>query len=320
VVHIDVQGESWAVTVDRATHLPQAVTVRGTHPNLGDVAIETTFADYRDNDGLQLPMHLTTRLDRFTTADIRLSNVIVDGEPGDLAAPDSVRAATPPAAAVNVAVEAIAPGVWYLAGQSHHSVLIEFADHLMLVEAPQSEARTLAVIAQARQMVPAKPLRYAVNTHHHFDHSGGVRAAIAEGLTLVTHRGNEAFYREIAARPFTIAPDILARAPRELVIEAVTDRRVFEDAMRTVEVHSIEGNAHSETMLMVYLPRERLLIEADVYSSPPPGATNVAPAVFAPNLADNIRRLNLLVARIVPIHGRVVPIGDLHAAARAAAR
>jgi glyoxylase-like metal-dependent hydrolase (beta-lactamase superfamily II) len=104
------------------------------------------------------------------------------------------------------------------------------------------------------------------------------------------------------------------------VIEAVTDRRVFEDAMRTVEVHSIEGNAHSETMLMVYLPRERLLIEADVYSSPPPGATNVAPAVFAPNLADNIRRLNLLVARIVPIHGRVVPIGDLHAAARAAAR
>jgi glyoxylase-like metal-dependent hydrolase (beta-lactamase superfamily II) len=189
----------------------------------------------------------------------------------------------------------------------------------MLVEAPQSEARTLAVIAQARQLVPAKPLRYAVNTHHHFDHSGGVRAAIAEGLTLVTHGGNEAFYREIAARPFTLAPDSLARAPRELVIEGVTGRRVFEDATRSVEVYPIEGNAHSETMLMIYLPRERLLIEADVYSPPAPGATNVAPAVFAPNLVDNVRRLNLDVARIVPIHGRVVPFADLEAAARAAA-
>jgi glyoxylase-like metal-dependent hydrolase (beta-lactamase superfamily II) len=266
-------------------------------------------------------MRLTTKLDRFTTADLRLSNAAVDADAGDLAAPEAARsAAAPSPAAVNVAVEEIVPGVWYLIGGSHHSVAIEFADHLMLVEAPQSEARTLAAIASARALRPEKPLRYVVNTHHHFDHSGGVRAALAAGLTIVTHAGNESFYREVAGREFTIAPDSLARTPGEARIEPITESRVFQDAMQTVEVHPLVGNAHSETMLVVYLPRERLLIEADVYSPPAPNATNPLPAVFAPNLVENIQRLGLRPARIVPIHGRVVPAADLEAAARVASR
>jgi glyoxylase-like metal-dependent hydrolase (beta-lactamase superfamily II) len=198
-------------------------------------------------------------------------------------------------------------------------VAIEFADHMMVVEAPQSEARTRAALAGARRQRPEKPLRYLVNTHHHFDHSGGIRTAIAEGLTIVTHAGNEAWYREVASRAFTIAADSLARAPREPQIETVTDRRIYQDASRTVEVHALEGNAHSATMLVVWLPRERLLIEADVYSPPAAGATNVPRAIFAPNLVENVTRLNLRPANVVPIHGRMVPWADVAAAARAAA-
>jgi glyoxylase-like metal-dependent hydrolase (beta-lactamase superfamily II) len=319
VLRIEAGGESFLLAVDPATDLPVAVTARSAHPNLGDVMIETGFADYQDVDGLQLPMRMTTKLDRFTTADIRLSRAAVDADAGDLAAPESVRSAAPPAATVNVTVEEVAPGVWYLAGQSHHSVAIEFADHLMLVEAPQSEARTLAVIARARELRPDKPLRYVVNTHHHFDHSGGIRAAVAAGLTVITHAQNEAFYREVAERPHTINPDSLARAPQPLQLEPVTAKRVFQDAMRTVEIYPIEGSGHATTLLMVYLPAERLLIEADVYSPPAPGAVNPPPAVFAPNLAENVQRNGLRVARIVPIHGRVVPFAALQAAARAAA-
>jgi glyoxylase-like metal-dependent hydrolase (beta-lactamase superfamily II) len=75
-------------------------------------------------------------------------------------------------AAPNVTAAAIGKGVWFLAGQSHHSVLVEFADHLMLIEAPQSEARTLAVIAKAKEIVPKKPLTELVTTHHHFESHG----------------------------------------------------------------------------------------------------------------------------------------------------
>jgi glyoxylase-like metal-dependent hydrolase (beta-lactamase superfamily II) len=321
IVHLARGTDTYSLTVDRATRLPVSVSTRVSNANLGDVVLENAYADYRDTDGLQLPMRVTTRLDRFVTADIRLTSASVSGqEATDLEAPESVRSATPPAPAVNVAVEELAPGVWYIAGGSHHSVLIEFADHMMVVEAPQSEARTRAALAAARQQRPEKPLRYLVNTHHHFDHSGGIRTAIAEGLTIVTHAGNEAWYREVAGRAFTISPDSLARAAPELQIEAVADRRVYQDASRTVEVHALEGNAHSATMLVVYLPRERLLIEADVYSPPAAGATNVPPAIFAPNLVENVTRLNLRPANVVPIHGRVVPWADVVAAARAAAQ
>src|SRR6202008_3258757 len=96
-------------------------------------------------------------------------------------------AGPPPA---TVTVEPLGKGLWFLAGQSHHSVLVEFADHLTLIEAPQNDMRALAAIAKARELVPGKPLTHVVNTHHHFDHSGGIRAAVSEDLAVITHKGN----------------------------------------------------------------------------------------------------------------------------------
>ncbi|MCI0432075.1 MAG: MBL fold metallo-hydrolase [Gemmatimonadetes bacterium] len=319
VVHLDAGGASQAMVIDRTTRLPVAIVASTAQANLGDVVIETRFADWAETGGLQLPMRITSLTDRWVTSDLRLTAATVDVEVAQLAASDAVRTAAAPAPAVNVAIEDIAPGVWLLAGQSHHSVVIEFADHLMVVEAPQNEARTLAVIAQARELRPDKPVRWLVSTHHHFDHSGGIRAAMAEGITIVAHAASEAFYREIASRPRTVEPDALARAPRDPQIEPVDRLRVFQDASRTVEVHTIEGSPHAGTLLMVYLPAERVLIEADVYSPPAPDAVNPAPAVFAPNLLENVRRLNLRVERIAPIHGRVVPMAMLETAAAAAA-
>ncbi|MGH7551598.1 MAG: MBL fold metallo-hydrolase, partial [Longimicrobiales bacterium] len=314
-------NDSFELLVDRTTHLPAAVRTRSANANLGDVTIETAFEEYGDAGGMRLPMRLITRVDRYTTANIQLTGAELDASAGDLAAPEAVRSAQPPAApAVNVTVEDIAPGVWYLTGGSHHSVLVEFADHLMLIETPQNEARTQAVIAKAKEHRPGKPLRFAVNTHHHFDHSGGVRAAIAEGLTVVTHEGNAQFYRDVAGRAHTITPDALARNRRAPQIQTVPGRRVFQDATRTVELHALQGNAHSRSMLVAYLPTEGLLVQADLYAPPAANApTPPPPAVFAPNLIENVRRLNLRVERVVGIHGRVVPFAEVEAAAAAAA-
>ena len=154
------------------------------HPNLGDVTIETTFSDYEDVDGLKLPAHLVTRLDRFTRDDLRFTTQTLDANAADAVAPEAVRAAAAPPLVPpqNVTVEEIGQGIWRLAGGSHHSVLFEFADHLTLFEVPQSEARARAVIARARELRPGKPLTHAIVSHHHFDHTAGVRAAVAEGL------------------------------------------------------------------------------------------------------------------------------------------
>ena len=92
----------------------------------------------------------------------------------------------------------LADGVWHVTGGSHHSVVVEFNEYIAVAEAPLDEARSLAVIAEAKKLGSNKPIRYVLTTHHHFDHSGGLRTYVAEGATVVTHQSNVPYLREDA--------------------------------------------------------------------------------------------------------------------------
>ena len=300
-------GVTFTLAIDGGTKLPVRVISTSDNTNLGDVVIETTFADYQDVGGVQLPTRITTKTDEVTTADIRVTKQAVDGDVGDLAAPSAAASAAPMAGPppATVTVEELAPRVWLLAGQSHHSVLVEFDDHLTLIEAPQNETRALAVIAKARELRPNKPLTQLVVSHHHFDHSGGVRAAMSEGLTVIAHENATEYLEEAGKRPHATVPDALVKNPKPVNVEGVDGERALMDKTMTVNLYTIDGNPHADTLLMAYFPRERLLVEADVFT---PGAA-VAP--YAPNLLENIRKRNLRVDRIVPLHGKVVPFSEL---------
>ena len=186
-------------------------------------------------------------------------------------------------------------------------MLVEFADHLTLIETPLNDARTLAVIAKARELRPNKPVTQVVNSHHHFDHSGGIRAAVSEGLTVITHRDNVAFYQDAVTRPHTIAPDALSKNPKPLTIEAVDEEMTLQDGTMTVNLYHIDECPHADGSLMVYFPRERLLAQADAYNSPPIALNHFG----AMNLLENIRNRRLRVDRIVPLHGKAIPIAEL---------
>jgi glyoxylase-like metal-dependent hydrolase (beta-lactamase superfamily II) len=298
---------AFTLAIDASTKLPTWVVSATDNTNLGDVLIETAFDDYQDLSGLKVPRHFTTKTDKYRTAELRVTKQTIDGDTGDLAAPAA--AASAPAilgpAPATVTAEELAKGIWFLAGQTHHSVLVEFADHLTLIEAPQNDTRALAVIAKARSLRPEKPLTEVVNTHHHFDHSGGIRAAIAEGLTVITHQANEAFYKDAATRPHTIAPDALAKSPKPLKLVAVDEELTLKDSGMTVNLYHIAGNPHADTLLMAHFPRERILVEVDAFT--PGGA--VQP--YAANLRENISRRGLKVDRIVPLHGAIAPYGEL---------
>ena len=209
----------------------------------------------------------------------------------------------------------------YLILGGYASVVVEFKDHLAIVESGQSEARGEAVIAEAKRLVPNKPIRYIVNTHHHFDHSSGLRPLVAEGATIVTHQINKSFYERVFTAPRTLNPDRLARSPRKPTVDAMTDRKVMTDGNQTLELHHLRGSGHNEGIIVAYLPKERILIEADAYNPPadPAAPMPVPPSPYTVNLLENIERLRLEPARIIAVHypadGRVVTKEELMKAA-----
>ena len=293
-------------------NLVERVEATFSNPVVGDMLFEVTYADYRDFGSVRFPLRILQSIGGFPALDLTVHEVRLNA-PVDIQVPDAVRQAANPYGLVNS--QLVTEGVWYLTGGTHHSVAIEMNDYTIVVEGPINDERATAVIGEVKRLVPGKPIRYVVNSHHHFDHTGGIRAFAAEGATVVTHEVNRPFLERALAAPATVTPDRLARAPRQASVEGVRDKLVLTDGRRTVEILHIAGNLHADGLLMVYLPREKLLSQADTYS---PMALNVpAPAVPNPNtvnLADNIARRGLSVDQLLPLHGRIVPLSELNKA------
>jgi glyoxylase-like metal-dependent hydrolase (beta-lactamase superfamily II) len=227
-----------------------------------------------------------------------------------------VRTFTPPA--VVVESKKMGDGVYYLTGGTHHSLAVEMRDHIVVVDVPNNEARASAVLAKAKELIPSKPVRYVVTSHHHWDHLGGIRTAMDEGATIVTHQSNKVFLERVAKTPHTIVPDKLAASKKPVKIQTVADKGVLTDGMRTIELHLLKGYEHTGDMLVVYLPKEKLLAEPDAFTPPPqPGTPLVKTAVpYAKALYDNIQRLKLDVQVIAPFHGnRTADVAELGKAA-----
>ena len=269
---------------------------------VGDMLVETVYSDYKQMGGVMFPSRIVQRQDGFPALDVAISGVMVNA-PVQIAVPDNVRTAS--AAPVTVTSQKLADGVFYLTGGSHHSLAVEMKDHIVVVDVPNGEPRALAVLAKAKEVIPNKPIRYVVTTHHHWDHLGGIRTAIDEGATIVTHVSNKTFLERAAKSPHTLNPDKLAASKNPVKIQTVSDKAVLTDGSRTIELHRLLNFEHAADMLVVYLPKEKVLAEADTFTPPAqPTQTVVAPAVpYAAALYDNIKRLNLDVQTIAPFHG-----------------
>ena len=309
------------------------------NPVYGDMDYEMRYTKYKDFDGVEFPTLLHVhqgdpRLNpahnyyEYTVADVK-ANVPVT----TMAVPDAVRSAT--LAPVKVESQKIAEGVWLIGGGTHNSVLIEFRDFVTVVEAPQNEVRSLAVIEEANGLAPGKLIKYVVNTHHHFDHAGGLRTYLSQGTTVITHESNKQYYMDIMfyPAPRELQPDRLARydpmymiSRRPAPIETVASfaggpgggaaKYVITDGDRILEILHVQDMAyeledpsyaqgnHSADMLIAYLPKEKILINADLYSPPAAGTPLPAPTAAMRTLYQNMRKQKLDVAEHLPIHGR----------------
>jgi len=307
-------GITMKVTLN-AKNQVERVETKSDDPVLGDMLTETTYSDYKDLGEIAtdvlFPTHILQKQGGFPALDLTITKTDANNPYVVFPVPDNVEKGARVAAAVKVDSQKVADGVWYLTGGTHHSVAVEFKDYVALVECPLNDERALAVIDTVKKTIPNKPIRYVINSHHHFDHSGGLRACVAEGATILTQGDNKPYYEKIWALPHTVKPDRLAKAPKKPVIEAVAEKRVLTDGTRSLELYHLAGTNHADTMLIGYLPKEKVLIEADVYTPAPANAPPGPPSKEAINLYENLQRLKLNVEQITPLHGRLVTISDL---------
>jgi len=320
IVSFTAMGKYRVNATIAADNLVERVQTWIPNPVFGDMVYEHRYTEYRDHGGVKFPALVHThqgdpRLNPgHNSQEIRVTAVEVNPPGIGMPVPANIRSASAAAQAPRVVSERLAAGVWRIAGESHHSVLVEFRDFVTVVEAPQDELRSLAVIAAVHRLAPGKPIRYIVNTHYHFDHSGGQRTYVAQGAIVVTHAGNRDFYEDVFfyPAPRTLEPDLLStrypwfRQNRTNRIETVSEKYVISDGVRTLDLLALQGIIHDGNMLVAYLPTERILINADMFGPPPANAPQLPRAnTNVGELLANIRRLNLNVDRHVGIHGGV---------------
>jgi glyoxylase-like metal-dependent hydrolase (beta-lactamase superfamily II) len=286
-------------------------------PILGDRRTVTWYTRWQDAGAVKLPrqvdVEVNGRLQLHSTIQSATVNAPVDDT--TFAIPDSITARAQPLPSgpppVVVQLVELAPGIWRAEGGSHHSLVVEQPNQLVVVEAPLNSARSRAVLDTLRSRFPSKRVGVVVSTHHHWDHSGGIREYLASGIPVVAHARNAAFVRRIGAARKTVAPDALTRRPRQVAVRTVSDSLTVGDGDGRLVLYNLPS-AHAEGILAAYHPSSRLLFTSDVLS---PGAT-LAPAGSA-ELAAMVRSLGITVDRFAGGHGGVAPWADVERAAAA---
>jgi len=222
------------------------------------------------------------------------------GRPGG---PGGAPAAPP---ALTVAPEKLGEGLYrFTAGNgSYDSVIVEFKDYIMMLEAGQSEARALAYVAEIKKMYPNKPIRYVMNTHPHSDHTGGLPVLVAEGATIITHKNNEEFFERALNTPRTLLTDTLAKNPKKAKVEAVGDKKVYSDGTRSVEFYHVPGAPHSNGLMIAYIPKEKVLFQGDFSL---PGKPGEPANDHVKALAPVLKKLNLPFDRYINVHASATP-------------
>jgi glyoxylase-like metal-dependent hydrolase (beta-lactamase superfamily II) len=208
--------------------------------------------------------------------------------------------------ALTVTTEKLGEGLYRLTTGpgSYDSVLVEFRDHIMMLEAGQSQARALAYVAEAKKMFPNKPIRYVMNTHAHSDHTGGLPVLVAEGATIITHRNNVEFLEKALNTPRTLLDDTLSRKPTKAKFEGVGDKKEYSDGTRTIVMHHIPPAPHSNGMLIAYIPKEKIVFQGD-FSLPGQAGQPANDHVRA--LAPVLDRLKLDYERYINVHTSPAP-------------
>ena len=280
---------------------------------MGDMHILAIYTDWKDFGGVMAPAKIVQTRGGWPFFEVSVT--AAKANPADVAtlapapAPAGGRGGGGPGGgappALTVTSEKLGDGVYRLTtgAGSYDSVIVEFKDYIVMLEAGQSEARGLAYIAETKKLIPNKPIRYVVTTHPHSDHTGGLPALVAEGATIITQRNNEPFLEKALNTPRTLLNDTLAKNPKKAKLDTFSEKKVISDGTHTIELYHASPAPHSNGLLIAYLPKEKVLFQGD-FSLPAPGqpANDHVKA-----LVPILEKLNLDFDRYINVHTSAAP-------------
>lgn len=318
IVYSDAAGTQVTLFFDAADYLLRRVETISANPIFGDVVAAASFSAFEAVSGILMPRRAVYTQNGHVVDESRFTRLVING-----GAPDQLFRAPPgytepPVAPQRPVMERVAEGV-YLANvtQSHRSLVVEVDDYAVIVDAPVSSEVGERLIDVVREGLPARPIRYVATTHHHWDHIGGLRPFIAEGITILTTPGNADHIEALPAIQHVVAPDALSRNPTPAKVEAFTNRRVLGSANRALHLVDIGPTRHAEEMVVAYIPGARLLFQADVLYM---GAIDdVRRRIWTSpdlrTLLGAMRRFDLRADTILGAHGTPASFDDLLRAA-----
>ena len=286
------------------------------NPMLGDTPMISTYGDYKDFGALKFPGHITQTQGDYPTLDVTITDVkanmpVTIEARGGGEGTELLPVQSPP-------TEKLADGVYLILGASTVSLAIDFKTYSVVIEGPTGEERAQAIINATRQLIPNKPIKYVINTHHHFDHSSGLRTFVAEGVTIVTQGINKPYYEKFLAAPHTLNTQLSLkqRGTQRVKVETVEEKKIITDGNHTIELYHLQGNMHNAGILIAYLPKEKIVVQADMYAPPAdPNGLSLPINTYTQNFLENLDRLKLDIGQVISIHypadGRKITYVDM---------
>jgi glyoxylase-like metal-dependent hydrolase (beta-lactamase superfamily II) len=287
-------------------------------PIAGDSEIAQTYSNYRTVGKLKLPGGRVLYNSGGVIQEVEYTDLQINTHPAEnlFQGPNGFeKLAAPPATPPPPAVSKIADDVYILEGLNggtHNVLFVAFNDYVLVIEAPEQilyANNSVQALTKIKATVPGKPIKYLVLTHHHSDHAGGFREYVAEGATIVTTNETKKELEKAATIESSLLPKLSPR--QKLTIETIQNKkRVFQDDKHVVELYDIGPNPHANEILVAYLPKEKILFQADMLNPAANGTIPIAQDATI-SFGEKLQQLGLDVEKIYGVHGRAATPQEL---------
>ena len=321
----------FVILFDPATKLPVAVRTRDEDNIWGDSNYDLVLGDWKDSGGVKIAHDQSYRLNTIEVQHVTLKDVKVNAavDPKAFAVPDGVANKSAPAVvpyqwvlrrlflgrftdsdAVYFApggsfkVVELAPNVQHVQGGGANNLIVNLKDGIAVFDAPTDEGQSRFVIDAAKAKYPGKPIKYLVLTHHHMDHTGGMRAFAAEGASVIVPSPDKGYFERVITAPHGLEPDAQQKAMKPAVVEEVKDTLTIGDG--DIAVYNI-ANPHVDGFLLVHLPKDNVLWVTDLISPRGPITRNAGTEA----VGEALRRHGITGATIAGGHGTTVKQADI---------